>query len=667
MTDAALPTVDAAEAAPARRAGPFLVALAAVAMILATLAFQAWSRAAVAVPDAASPVERFQMQVVPDRPTAPGGILADRPPVDGWRDGAFPLWILEGAGARKPVQGTLWLKVLAPAAVFDRPLAVLSPCLRDRVAVYLNGVPVGRTFRRDDDLTSSWNTPIAVELPASLARPGDNEIAVRLDSTGYLVPHACGLWLAPTGAALDWAARRKMVVVDGPAVISLAILLFSIGMLGLWIARPKEAAAGWLGAAGVIWWVRNLHYWVAEPPLPPFLFWDLTVVSLFGMMFCIYGFAASFLGVPGRSRVLRWLLVLVVGLVLYKAAMAVLGHEEPWSQVGAAVVGVALTALLSQAAWRKPDLTRVSMLTAMVLGLAISLSDLAMFYRPDARDAWFAFYAQPYAGVLIFGVFLFVLSQRMLASLDAVETLNAGLEARVRETSARLIASEDARREMVVRLALETERERLMREIHDGVGSSLVMALARSRDRDLSPSETEALLQRCLTDLKLTVDSLEPVDGDVAALLASLRHRLADDLSRAGLEVAWRIDEATPPLAWLDPPRSLHILRIVQEALANVVAHARASRVTLGVHPETRDGAPGAAVVISDNGRGLSQSAGATAGRGLAGMRRRAAAIGARIDIGPAAPSGVAVKLWLPLADPAGPVSAPASSPASGT
>jgi signal transduction histidine kinase len=649
--------------APARQAGPLLVALAAVVMILGTLAFQVWSRSAVAIPADATPIARFAMQVVPDAGKGPGGALAERPPADGWRAGAFPVWLLEGAGDRAPVPGALWLRVQAPAQTLARPVALLSPCLRDRVSVYLNGTPVGRTFQRNDDLTSIWNMPIAVELPSTLVRPGSNEIAVRLDTNGYHVPHACGLWLAPLGSAMEWAALRKMVVADGPAVISLAILLFSLGMLGLWIARPKEVAAGWLGAAGVIWWVRNLHYWVAAPPLPPFLFWDVTVLSLFGMMFCIYGFAAHFLGVPGRSRVLRWLMVLVVGLVLFKAVMAALGREEAWSQLAAGLVGVALTVLLAQAAWRKPDLTRVSMLTAMVLGLAISLSDLSMFFRVESRDAWFAFYAQPYAGVLIFGVFIFVLSQRMLASLDAVETLNAGLEARVRETTAQLVASEEARQEMVVRLALDTERDRLMREIHDGVGSSLVMALARSRDRAMTQAETEALLQRCLTDLKLTVDSLEPVDGDVTALLASLRHRLGDDLSRAGLAVDWRIDAATPPLPWLDPPRSLHILRIVQEALANVVAHAGADRVVLAVASEARNGARGVTVTVRDNGRGLSAGAAATSGRGLSGMRRRASAIGARLDVEPAAPTGVTVRLWLPLLDPGAAPMPPPFSP----
>jgi signal transduction histidine kinase len=661
MTQVAAPI--ASQAAPDRSAGPFLVALAAVVMILGTLAFQAWSRAAVAVPADATPVARFAMQVAPDGGTGPGGALAETPPVDGWRAGAFPVWLLDGIGDRTAAKGALWLRVQTPAETLRQPTAILSHCLRDRVAVYLNGTPVGRTFQRNDDLTTSWNDPIAVELPPALVRPGVNEIAVRLDTNGYHVPHACGLWLAPLGSALDWAERRKMVVADGPAVISLAILLFSIGMLGLWIARPKEVAAGWLGAAGVIWWVRNLHYWVATAPMPPFLFWDVTVLSLFGMMFCIYGFAAHFLGVPGRSRVLRWLMVLVVGLVLYKTAMAMIGREEAWSQFAAGIVGVALTVLLAQAAWRKPDLTRVSMLTAMVLGLAISLSDLAMFFRVESRDAWFAFYAQPYAGVLIFGVFIFVLSQRMLASLDAVETLNAGLEQSMRETTARLVASEEARREMVVRLALDTERDRLMREIHDGVGSSLVMALARSRDRSMTQAETEALLQRCLTDLKLTVDSLEPVDGDVAALLASLRHRLGDDLARAGLTVDWRIDPSTPPVVWLDPPRSLHILRIVQEALANVVAHAGADRVTLAVGPQVLDGVRGVTVTVRDNGRGLPVAAQATSGRGLAGMRRRAAAIGARLDVGAASPTGAMVQLWLPLMEPRATFSGQSASP----
>lgn len=78
----------------------------------------------------------------------------------------------------------------------------------------------------------------------------------------------------------------------------------------------------------------------------------------------------------------------------------------------------------------------------------------------------------------------------------------------------------------------------------------------------LNTQQVAAVLREAIDDLRLTIDSLEPIDDDVLTLLATLRYRLGRRLEAAGLRLEWRVTD-TPPLPWLNPTSSLQILRIL--------------------------------------------------------------------------------------------------------
>jgi signal transduction histidine kinase len=149
--------------------------------------------------------------------------------------------------------------------------------------------------------------------------------------------------------------------------------------------------------------------------------------------------------------------------------------------------------------------------------------------------------------------------------------------------------------------------------------------------------------------LKLTLDSLEPVEADLLLLLATLRYRLAPRLEGTGVSLRWEVQEL-PALQWLDPSSALHILRIVQESIANILRHTRATEIRVG----TSVAGAGVQVTIEDNGQGFdvqratSSGLPATAGRGLQNQRRRALAIGATVSW-ESRSTGTRFVLWLPL------------------
>ncbi|QFP76173.1 sensor histidine kinase [Deinococcus sp. AJ005] len=201
----------------------------------------------------------------------------------------------------------------------------------------------------------------------------------------------------------------------------------------------------------------------------------------------------------------------------------------------------------------------------------------------------------------------------------------------------------------------EQERARLARELHDSVaqalyGISLGAKTARATlDRD--PERTRASLDYTIrladggvSEMKALLFSLRPdalEEGGLVAALSQHAHALE---ARHGLTVHARLDHEPS----LTPDAQAAAYRVAQEALHNVVKHARAQNVWLAV---SQDG-PAVTVSIRDDGRGFDPTA---AGRGTLGqrsMRERAAGAGGTLEVRSAAGEGTAVTLRLPAAQP---------------
>ena len=194
------------------------------------------------------------------------------------------------------------------------------------------------------------------------------------------------------------------------------------------------------------------------------------------------------------------------------------------------------------------------------------------------------------------------------------------------------------------------ERERLMREMHDGLGGQLVSTLALVQSGGALPEDVEEGLKDAIEDLRMVIDSLSPMEGDLGALLGTLRSRMERRLAQQGLSFRWEIQDL-PLLTWLGPEAAVQVLRIVQEAITNVIKHARAATITVQTGRQAnRLGRGGVFVAVTDDGEGFAESS--AAGRGLHNMRARASRVGGELIIQPSR-RGTLVKLWIPL-EPSG-------------
>ncbi|WP_245674092.1 MULTISPECIES: GAF domain-containing sensor histidine kinase [Actinoplanes] len=199
-------------------------------------------------------------------------------------------------------------------------------------------------------------------------------------------------------------------------------------------------------------------------------------------------------------------------------------------------------------------------------------------------------------------------------------------------------------------LATNEERQRLAREIHDGVAQELVMVgygidnaqatLPEGAEETAEELRTlRAEVTRVITELRLSLFELRSeVDrnGGLAAAIAEYARTLG---TSAGLRVHFTFDEST---ARLPAATEAELLRIAQEAITNARKHAGASNlwVTCTVDP------PYAEIEVSDDGKGFADNR--PDGRyGLTIMAERAERIRGRLKITPRHPSGTTVAVVL--------------------
>ena len=190
--------------------------------------------------------------------------------------------------------------------------------------------------------------------------------------------------------------------------------------------------------------------------------------------------------------------------------------------------------------------------------------------------------------------------ERMLAGVKASEQMRKDLELRVAEKAREIEASHEQLRQVQREQALAEERRRIMADMHDGMGARLVALLSVAQSGKARHGEISEGIAAALDELRLTVDSVQPVEGDVGVVLGNVRHRMRSVFERAGVQLAWNVSEL-PRMDDLTPERILAIQRIVLETFSNAIRHAGARSVavyTLRV--------PGAVrIVIEDDGRGF--------------------------------------------------------------
>jgi signal transduction histidine kinase len=221
----------------------------------------------------------------------------------------------------------------------------------------------------------------------------------------------------------------------------------------------------------------------------------------------------------------------------------------------------------------------------------------------------------------------------------------AQLEARLDAQQAVIDAQEKALEDSLKAKGRMAERERLTRDIHDGIGGQLLSLLVGVRDGDMSQAEIERDLQYGLNDLRLIVDSMDHFDSDLKAAFVTFRARATAQLGASDIALNWT--ETDPFVAAnFGPTAILNIYRLMQEVITNAIRHARCDRVDVSVACEQE--CADLQIEISDNGVGFDSKNISAAGQGLKNMKYRARSIGANLTVSKRPAGGTLVTVIVP-------------------
>ncbi|MCC6539449.1 MAG: hypothetical protein IT162_17995 [Bryobacterales bacterium] len=542
----------------------------------------------------------------------------DTPPPD---DAAWQAQLLpdDWSRNRPGVTGDAWYRLefrLQPGQV--QLLALYVPRLSMAGIPYVNGAAIGAGMGLSDPVTRLFYRPQFYWIPAALLKPGVNVVHFRL-RTSSSVPG--GLSLVYVGdpdrlrAEWDWRVFQQVTLLQATTGIT-AALLVSVAVALLLLRWDRGfvyyalAAAAWLLHTALF---LTTESWLTDSAL------SILMISALNWM------AVAFLKLAHRYAELSrpWL---ERGAVAYAvSAPLVLWAAGPTYALPAVAFCYIISLGLAVYQWkvlfhmtrRQPSTPNRLLLTSAGIALALGVFDGLTRVDPSAFDRP----AYGHYGVTL--VFIAVLW---------------ALLAHMTESRREALQTADATR------ALAAERERIMRDMHDGIGSQLLAAKQLAQHRSLGADEFVTVLEECMDDLRLMIDAMELADGDLQAVLGNFRYRLSARLAHQSIALSWEIQDL-PPMNRLSSSDILNILRILQEAFANALRHSLATRITFSALIAANGSLR---LEVRDNGTGSAAARPPGPGRGLRNMQRRAEALGGTVRV--TADGGYLVVLELPSA-----------------
>lgn len=531
---------------------------------------------------------------------------------------------------------------------------------------YLNDVWVAGLPKSTNTNRWQWYRPMLIPLPPSLLNTdGQPNIIKVLQSTHepYVV-----ISRPYVGSMFDLSLVYEVAIFLSSTLANasnLFCLIVGLFMMCAWVLSPKGNIFGLAGGAAVLWAVLfTLALWVYMP-LSVYKLWRLSIYLATGGLIVIMSmFILNFIGEPlSKFFVKIFIGFASVAPIIYSIAGR--SSENALDRMWTApmiLVFVYACARLAVYCIRVRSALAMALLVQSIFCVILAFHDygvltgaLLNLFSVSPVWGWSSLFFEPiYLCHLVMPFLLLIMGYIFLGQygsyVASVENSNINLVKSLKHLEVELGLSHEDQKKMERIDATRIERERIYQDVHDGIGSRLVTAVFSIRKGNIKPSEIEVQLLDCLTDLRMVINSENDQNIDIQTAIFEYCSNQESLLKSDSLLLSYDISNG--PGVYLPLASHLNVIRILQEAITNIIKHANASEVWVKVEQNDVD----MNLYISDNGQGLSASSGNGAGsefglsggNGLTGMAARAKAIGGDFSLD-RLESWTIVRLRIPL------------------
>lgn len=518
----------------------------------------------------------------------------------------------------------------------DEPYGMYLARVGNRAEIWLNDSLLAQLGDiRQSNSADYSKAPQYVAIPARLLQR-ENLLRIHLRADGGRRGGLSSLVVGPDHEVRPLFVQASRWRMSASLVVAVFGVLVGMTALVLWATQTdagsdtqfRDSIYLSAGVAEFCWALRVGDIAIEHPPLP-WPFWGVVVTAAFAGWICCIALFCHHAAGWHRHRSMPWIkltLWTLFGSSILASTLAFTLHQPLFltAWLGCAnlfFIGYATVYLV--AAVRAPTTARLLVGVAGAINVLVGVRDwVTIRISGDySQSTWIR-----YSSVL-FGLALgyIVIMRFRSASLQARD-LMVNLSARVSEKERELSLSYERLEQMAREQERTSERSRILRDMHDGVGSHISSAIRQLESGKANGEQVLQTLRDSLDQLKLSIDAMNLPAGDVTALLAGMRYRLEPRFAASDVELQWHVDEI-PAVRGLDSSAMRHLQFMVLEALSNVLqhAHARVLRIEASAHDD------GAHLKIIDDGRGF--DLGRPLRQGLQSMHERAAAIGARLSL----------------------------------
>jgi signal transduction histidine kinase len=517
----------------------------------------------------------------------------------------------------------------------DAP-AILLPRIGNAFALGLNGADVFGVGAPGTQRVDTVKRPYLVPLPPESMR-ADNQLVITIHAQAGRAAQLGPISVGQHADLLPAYERELFWRVQITATLMWMGLVLGLMSLAVWGVQ-REALFLAYAVAELAWALRLAEMFPVEMPLD-WQVWGAGVATLFATS----QLAMTFFFLNAIDRWRGWLrrgYRCYVGLWAVVVPLVVmLRLRELWIAwvVSGSLMFVALALFVAWHSFREKHFWRwgfaafvLSMVVAGVLDILESPG--SMYMHPTwTRLVW---------GGFSVGLALLV-GRRLHRARAAMLASNAALRAALEQQALELRQAHDQQARADLDRAMLEERQRVMRDMHDGLGAQLSGLLSMAGREGTRPHELQSQVRSAIDELRMVVDAMAPFDGNLAGMLGSLRPRLERHLALCNVSLEWAVDEL-PPTPHLSPTQVQHLQRLLLEAVTNIARHSGAGVARLGA----RSTGQAIELCLTDDGAGFDPHA-PVSGNGLRNMRWRAEALGAALSI--TGHAGTSLSLVLPV------------------